>query len=122
MDRILDPTGCYFGLADTISPAPLGLEGHIYRFLCDQQACVLWYLYLPPHGVPVVLASPDMLEELDQSDKGAIERAARETLLVAHSFAEFLYRFWMEGMLWFKITHKVPLSAAEAAYAGPELG
>lgn len=120
MNRILDPTGCYFHLADTISPAPFGLDGHLYRFLCDQQGCLMWYLYLPREGEPVVLASADELDDLSNYSPAELEAAENQVVLVAHSFAEFIYRFWIEGMLCLKINRSLPLSPAEAAYIGPE--
>jgi len=120
-DRFPSATACYFDLPEKIVPAPLGLDGHIIRFLNDQQICVLWYLYLPAQGQPFVLASypvggTDFLEELNAEDARAVAAATDATRLVAHTFAEFLYRYWIENTIWFKTSHGIDLSPAETAY------
>jgi hypothetical protein len=37
--------------------------------------------------------------------------------LAAHSFSEFLYRFWIENELWLALAHGEPLEPRVAAYA-----
>jgi hypothetical protein len=121
-NRILDPTGCYFSFPERgISRDPFGLGGHILRFQNDQQCCVMWYLFMPPSGPACVLVSEGtsdvlFLEDLDPEDSDHIRLAIEKTTLCAHSFAEFLYRFWIEGALYFKLTHGAPLNPAEELY------
>lgn len=120
-DRFPSATACYFDLPESIVPAPFGLDGHIIRFLNDQQICILWYLYLPTIGVPCVLASApvegaDFLEELRPDDEQAIAAARDLTRIVSPTFGEFLLRYWFENSIWFKKHYKLPLSDAEADY------
>lgn len=120
-DRFPSATACYFDLLEEIVPAPFGLDGHIIRFLNDQQICVLWYLYVPREGAPTVLASypvegADFLEELDTEDAGMVQHASDATRAVAHTFAEFLYRYWIENSIWFKKSLGIEMTAAEAGY------
>jgi len=122
-DRFPSATACYFDLPEKVVPAPFGLSGHIIRFLNDQQTCVLWYLYLPARGEPFVLASypvegADFLEDLNTEDTRAVAEATSETRIVARTFTEFLYRYWIENTVWLKRSHGIDLSPAEAAYIG----
>jgi len=120
-DRFPSATACYFDLPGKIVSAPFGLDGHIIRFLNDQQICVLWYLYLPAQGAPTVLAShpvegADFLEELNVEDVRALTDASDATRIVARTFAEVLYRYWIENTVWFKKPRDIDMTSAEAAY------
>lgn len=122
-DRFPSATACYFDLPEKIVPAPFELDGHIIRFLNDQQICVLWYLYLPAQGEPLVLAScpvegADFLEELNAEDARAVAEATGATRIVARTFTEFLYRYWIENTVWLKLSHGINLGPAESAYIG----
>lgn len=120
-DRFPSATACYFDLPKEIVSAPLGLDGHIIRFLNDQQICVLWYLYLPREGGEAVLASypvegADFLEDLAMDNAQAVAEAFDATRLVARTFSEFLYRYWIENSIWFKKSRGIDMTPAEAAY------
>lgn len=120
-DRFPSATACYFDLPEAITPAPFGLDGHIIRFLNDQQICILWYLYLPKSGTPCVLASApiekaDFLEELPPDDQQSVAAARDSTRIVSSTFGEFLFRYWIENSIWFKKNYKLPLTTAEADY------
>ena len=120
-DRFPSATACYFDLPGKIVQAPFDLGGHIIRFLNDQQICVLWYLYLPAKHAPTVLASSpvesaDFLDELNVEDVRAVAEASNATRIVANTFVEFLYRYWIENSVWLKKFHKIELTSAEAAY------
>ena len=91
-DRIPSCTGCYFDLPREIIPCPGCEQGHIIRFLDDQQGNAFWYLYLTPQGEQCVLAS---LEELDDPHP-SLETILEYTVVCAPSFEAFLYRFWIE--------------------------
>ncbi|HEY7094311.1 MAG TPA: hypothetical protein VH393_14095 [Ktedonobacterales bacterium] len=119
-ERIPSCTACYFSLSDDIIPCPGSEQGHIVRFLNDQQEVLLWYLYLTPAGEQRVLVSPYSLEEIAQ--RGPLSEEWRQAILAntfecAPTFAEFIYRFWLENVIWFKLNDQAaPLTDDEQKY------
>jgi hypothetical protein len=119
-NRIPSCTACYFSLSDDIISCPGSEQGYIVRFLNDQQEVLLWYLYLTPAGEQRVLVSPVMLDEVAQ--RGPLSEEWRQAILTntfecAPTFAEFIYRFWLENVIWFKLNDQsAPLTADEQAY------
>ena len=112
-DRVPSCTACYFELGERIAPCPGSPQGYILRFLTDQQAVLAWYLYLAPDGGYCVLASDYGLDEADEADgedgeDGSPDAQAMEaqTRVCARSFEEFIYRFWLENTLWFKLSDR----------------
>lgn len=104
--RIPSCTACYFSLSDDIISCPGSEQGYIVRFLNDQQEVLLWYLYLTPAGEQRVLVTPYALEEVAQ--RGSLSDEWRQAILAntfecAPTFAEFIYRFWLENVIWFKL-------------------
>lgn len=118
-DRIPSVTDCWFRLTAPV-PCPVTRNGFIIRFLQDQQSCVIWYLYLSPGGETCVLASHVPLDGivLDPETYGHIseEEIMRHTYVCAPSFEAFLYRFWMENVLWWKLHYHKPLTPAQHRY------
>lgn len=123
-DRIPSCTACTFELGDQIVACP-GSEGaYIVSFLRDQQDCVLWYLYLTPSGEHAVLAFPGDLGSFitgePEAEGKTVDMAAvvRHIMVAAPSFTAFLYRFWLENTIWFKLNgdDKTPLTAEERHY------
>jgi hypothetical protein len=121
-DHIPSCTACTFQLGDRILPCPGSPEGYIVRFLRDQQDCVMWYLYLTRAGDHRVLAFPGNLEAFvdaaaqgHDEDMPAVVRAIR---VCAPSFAAFIYRFWLENTIWFKLSgdDTRPLTEVERRY------
>jgi hypothetical protein len=121
-DRIPSCTACYFSLSNDIIPCPGSEQGYIVRFLNDQQEVLLWYLYLTPAGEQRVLVTPFLLEEVAQD--GPMNDATRQAVIdntfeCAPTSAEFIYRFWLENVIWFKLNEgasAAPLTAEEQAY------
>jgi hypothetical protein len=106
-----------------MAPCPGTKENYIIRFLNDSQGCILWYLYLTPQGNHYVLASPlwlDMLHEPDYFDPSLTEEQILKSISIcALSFEEFLYRFWLENVLWYKLVWfkgQKPLTEEEQRY------
>jgi hypothetical protein len=106
-DRIPSCTACEFRVAKEIVPCPASQNGYIIPFLNDQQDVLLWYLYLTPKGEECVLVSPYALEEIKLAGMDA-ERAEKwrqailnNTRVCAPSLEAFVYRFWLENVLWF---------------------
>lgn len=119
-DRIPSCTACYFELSEKIVPCPASEQGYIIRFLNDQQDVLLWYLYLTPAGEHCVLVSPYALDDLKEAltDVGR-QNVLANTYVCAPSFAAFIYRFWLENVLWFKVSggeNSEPLTEEEQRY------
>ena len=107
-DRIPSCTACTFDLSAHVVPCIGDSPGYIIRFLRDQQDVLLWYLYLTPDGDERVLVSPYEFGDGPDEDPNALpddERKAviAHTCICAPSFEEFVYRFWLENALWFKL-------------------
>ena len=68
------------------------------RFLRDQQDCLFWYLVVggPDDGKVVCSPIPFDDPELDVSDDEVFDN----TWIVAPHFEAFVYRFWLENVLW----------------------
>ncbi|HET9109398.1 MAG TPA: hypothetical protein VFN78_01110 [Ktedonobacterales bacterium] len=124
-DRIPSCTACYFQLSDHIAPCPDSENGYIVRFLNDQQDVLAWYLYLTPAGEHCVLVSPYELDSAGDVTRSAAEQEHRTQAIIANtsvcaaSFEEFIYRFWLENVLWFKLSDgsaKSSLTADERRY------
>ena len=113
-DRIPSCTACTFQLSGRILPCPESDGGYIVCFLHDQQDVLLWYLYLTPEGEQSVLVSAIDLEEFADTQAEQTPEKREEwrqairanTLVCAPSFASFVYRFWMENSIWFKLDSK----------------
>ena len=106
-ERIPSCTACYFELPEKILPCPGSQDGYIISFLRDQQDCLIWYLYLTPSNEHCVLISDSGLAWLaDPEQASEISHPVRilqATVVGAPSFEEFIYRFWLENTLWFKL-------------------
>lgn len=123
-DRIPSCTACTFKLGDQLVASP-GTEGaYMVSFLRDQQDCVIWYLLLAPSGEQCVLAFPGELESFIGQEPAAegehvdMAQVIRHIVVCAPSFGAFLYRFWLENTIWFKLNGDVqtPLTAEERRY------
>lgn len=125
-ENIPSCTACEFELVDKITPYPGDEGGYIIRFLNDQQGVLTWYLYLTPGGEHCIitstifldlLAEPDYVENPEEKWESAA--IANQTFFCSPSFEEFIYRFWLENRLWFKLSwnSETPsLTAEEARY------
>ena len=105
-DRIPSCTACYFTLSDDILPCPASEGGYIVRFYNDQQDVLLWYLYLTPQGAQYVLVTPIALEEMAADGLTDEERQSihENTWVCAPSFVAFIYRWYLENTIWFKVS------------------
>lgn len=127
-DRIPFCTACYFDLPEKIVPCPGNEDGYLIRFLNDQQFVLAWYLYLTttgehcilvaPYSFYILAEAPEYAEEEDIT--GETQRAALErTYVCSPSFETFLYRFWLENVIWFKLNlydGQKPLNEEEKRY------
>jgi hypothetical protein len=73
-----------------------------------------------PHGDEYVLASGTYLDLVatnsDEVCHITEEEALRQTYICAPSFEAFLYRFWMENMIWFNLVEREPLTEEQRQY------
>lgn len=120
--RLPSWTACTFGWPSEFSPSPFG-KGFVLPFLSDQQDVVVWYLHFDRGGPPCVLASYPLEDQFGvhflnrlggQTEK--LDRAAANSCIAALTFSEFLYRYWIENTLCFKLEFGLSLSSVEAAY------
>jgi hypothetical protein len=119
-DRTPSCTDCHFNLSQLAFCPGNKEEGYVLRFLHDQQDCLIWHLYLSTGGNECVLASHTYLDLVytDPETFGNIteEQAVEQTWVCASSFEAFLYRFWMENVLWFNLIKQRPLTEEQRRY------
>ncbi|HEY7417428.1 MAG TPA: hypothetical protein VH593_19750 [Ktedonobacteraceae bacterium] len=118
-DRIPSCTACYFDLSQLAFCPGDKEEGYVLRFLHDQQDCVIWHLYLSTHGDECVLASGTYLDQVytNQDEFGVTEEeAVKYTWVCAPSFEAFLYRFWIENVIWYNLYEHKPLTEEQKRY------
>jgi hypothetical protein len=119
-DRIPSCTACYFQFS-RLAPCPGDKEGgYVLRFLHDQQDCIIWHLYLSPKGDAYVLASYTYLDlagtDSEEVDHITEADAVKYTWVCAPSFEAFLYRFWLENVIWFNLAEQKPLLEEQKQY------
>ncbi|MFX0101803.1 MAG: hypothetical protein ACFFCS_19720 [Candidatus Hodarchaeota archaeon] len=106
-NSILSSTACYFTIPTEPLPTLLEKDSYFIRFLSDQQECLLWYVYSSPRGSSIVCSGYNLDEFLDTGRDDIdeiIEHFKEEIVEVESTFERFMYRLWMEGKLWFKLS------------------
>jgi hypothetical protein len=110
---------CYLDLGDFRAPTTAD-GGYLIHLLSDQQWCRHWLLHLDSAGNEAVATStqpigfdlPDDWPPLPQpvpTDGSTVNLE-----VCVDSFAEFLYRFWIENEIWYAL-HEGRASTQEAA-------
>jgi hypothetical protein len=107
-DQIPSCTACTFDLSAHVVPCIGESSGYLIRFLRDQQDVFLWYLYLTPDGDECVLVSAyEFGDEADYNPNDLpddqVSAVISHTWICAPTFETFVYRFWLENTLWFKL-------------------
>jgi hypothetical protein len=123
--RIRSATACYLDLGDFRTPTTAN-GGYLIHLLSDQQWCRHWLLYLDTAGNEAVATStepigfdlPDDWPPLPQPVPADGSTVNLE--VCADSFAEFLYRFWIENEVWYAL-HEGRASTQEAASYAAQL-
>jgi hypothetical protein len=115
-DAVPSCTACEWDLGDAPMPCRVVPGAFTLRFLRDQQDCLFWYLHLVPGAAePVVLCSPIPFD--DPELEVDPEVVVANTWQVETSFEAFLYRLWMENVLWELVQDPAPeLTPAQRAY------
>lgn len=102
--RIRSATDCYLRLPELI--VRFG-EGWLINFLADSQGSVFWLLYTGSDGEAEVATEFPPGFEFGEEDAKAQRRdpgsLAADASVCADSFSEFLYRFWIENEIFFRL-------------------
>ena len=101
-------TGCYLDFGWRVVPASDG--GALIHFLSDQQWVAHWSLYVGSDGSQAVVASlvPYGFDEpaVDQDqlpDVATFDVRSAGAVVCSESFNEFLYRYWIENEICFRM-------------------
>jgi hypothetical protein len=103
--RIRSCTDCYLDLADFAVPVSGG--GTLIHFLSDSQWVFHWLLYAGSDSSEAVVVTdvPLGFEEGSNSETVHVfEAQAGGAAVCAESFLTFIFRFWIENEMWFKLT------------------
>ena len=118
--RVRSCTDCYLDLADFAVPVSDG--GYLIHFLSDSQWVAHWLLYVGPDQAEAVVATWDPLGFNTVQDEPPVRLfvpGTSDAWVCADSFSEFLFRFWIENEVWFKLVHpsdELPLSDQQRRY------
>jgi hypothetical protein len=127
--RIRSCTDCYLDLGDYAVRTIGENTGHLIHFLSDSQWCGHWYIFIAISGAHFVVTSENaygfrFLDSDSESiyPKENIDLESEEIYFCAPSFPAFIYRFWLENEIWFKLVwEKEPLTAIQQAYVNSYL-
>jgi hypothetical protein len=119
--RIRSATACILDLGDFAAATSGG--GYLVHVLSDQQWCLHWLLYLDPAGNEAIVTTTEPIGFDLPGDEAApprfifLDSEMMGLNVCADTFAEFLYRFWIENEIFFALGSNQPLTPAAAAYA-----
>lgn len=108
-------TACEWDLSKEPRAPKLPGGGKTVRFLRDQQDCLFWYVVVGGAEDGKVVCSPIPFDD-DEAVKEAEAVVVANTVVVADSFEAFVYRFWMENVLWDLVQSKGPYTKEQRAY------
>lgn len=115
LERVPSCTDAFFSLSDIVPYRGPG-GGYIVRFMNARQGQIAWYLYLNRQGEHCVLVgfplldvlhdpeSPASMQEQITEQEHTMVREGRGATICAFSFEEFVYRFWIENTIWYKLS------------------
>lgn len=108
-------TACFWSPSKAPVPCRVVPGAFTIRFLCDQQGCLFWYLHLLPGGDVHVICSPIPFDHPELEVTRA--QIVKHIWVVAPGFEAFVYRFWLENVLWYQLCKKEPkLTPEQQAY------
>lgn len=109
-------TACEWHASAAPIPCRIVPGAFTVRFLRDQQDCLFWYLHLLPDGDAHVLCSPIPFDSPNL--KVTREQILANTWWVAPHLEHFVYRFWLENELWYRLNSSADrsMSPAQQAY------
>ena len=111
--HVRSATACYLDLGQF--PVETSDGGTLIHFLSDQQWVFHWLLYVGSDGTESVVGSPNPLgfDDGEGFSRRLLDPASERKFLdvCSDSFEEFLYRYWAENELFFRLA--VDASALE---------
>ncbi len=114
-DQIPSCTACEWDLSPEAYAPQLPGGGTAVRVLRDQQDCLFWYVVVGGDLDGKVVCSP-----IPWHDEAAVKEdeavVVGNTVVVADSFEAFVYRFWIENVLWDLVQSKGPYTKEQQAY------
>lgn len=95
-------TACWFNLPNDVSTFKyLSEDGYIFHFYRDQQDCLFWYFYIRKNGENCILVSSLPIGVYEEEEFFNDQEVKENFFLTAYSFEEFIYRTWIENVLWY---------------------
>ncbi|GAB3414030.1 hypothetical protein GCM10027569_34000 [Flindersiella endophytica] len=108
-------TDCYLDLAHHVVDAPGG--GRLLHLLADSQGVLHWLLHLACDGTQAILCTDAWFGYDLGAETPALDPDDLPLLvIVAGSFTEFIWRFWLDNTVWLLAEAGLPLSTAEQRY------
>ena len=105
-------TGCWWSLdGDSLQRLPAS-DVLAVRFLTDQQGALSWHVLLDGTADPQVVVSHQDFADQETWEPAPLEHIYR----CAPSFEAFMYRFWIENEIGFRIHEKEALAPEQLRY------
>jgi hypothetical protein len=105
-------TGCWWSLdGDSLQPLPTS-DLLAIRFLTDQQGALFWHLLVDGTPDPPVVVSHQDFSDRETWESSPLEHVYR----CAPSFEAFMYRFWIENEIGFRMHDKEALTPEQTRY------
>lgn len=117
-DRLRSATDCYFDLGDSLVETE---GGRLLHLISDSQWVFHWLLYVGDDAASAVVGTQSPagfdLEQDGMTHMGGLGEESPSYVVVANSFAEFAWRWWMDNEIFYKVeVDHVPLSQDEVQY------
>lgn len=114
-DRLRSATDCYFDLGDSVVAVD---GGHLLHLISDSQWVFHWLLYLGEDGSSAVVGTSFPAGfDLDPDDAAFWQQEDWGYVLVADTFAEFIWRWWMDNEIFYRaVVEKTDVSVKQRAY------
>ncbi|MBB3101443.1 hypothetical protein FHR83_009172 [Actinoplanes campanulatus] len=93
------------------APSPFEEDGRLLEFMHDSQGNWYTYLYLAADGsCPVLgsygMATPERGEEPEELPRESPVEYLGITFWMAPDFEQFLYRYWVDSVIWLHLVHQ----------------
>jgi len=114
-DRLRSATDSYFDLGDSVVEVD---GGRLLHVISDSQWVYHWFLYLGDDGGSAVVGTDFPAGfRLDPEDAAFWDEEPWRYVVVADSFAEFLWRWWMDNEIFYTVeVERLALTQEQEAY------